>query len=141
MNNKCYRSLALSLTLALLPCGQLSAAQTDSQTPAARRDGTTRADNVKWDSVAALALQPDGKIVVAGVTGNYVRMHSDGVSTSSRLRGDMALARYSVDGSLDTSFGEGGKAVADFAGNDDSVYAIALQPDGKILLVGETGWD
>jgi TonB family protein len=154
MKNQCYKSLrnpalgkdslvslALALTLALLSCSQLGAAQTVSQTPAAGRDGTTRANNVKWDAVEALALQPDGKIIVAGITGNHVATHLTGRGTSRRLRGDFALARYSVDGSLDASFGEGGKAVADFAGNDDHVRAIALQPDGKILLVGETAWD
>jgi TonB family protein len=154
MKNQCYKSLrnpalgkdslvslALALTLALLSCSRLGAAQTVSQTPAAGPKGTTRANNVKWDAVRALALQPDGKIIVAGITGNYVVTHLPGGGTSSRLRGDIALARYSVDGSLDTSFGEGGKVVTDFAGNDDHVHAIALQADGKILLVGETAWD
>jgi uncharacterized delta-60 repeat protein len=72
-----------------------------------------------------LALQADGKIVAAG-----------GVSTGGT--GDFALVRYHADGSLDLTFGVGGKVTTDFGG-DDSVSAIAAQPDGKILVAGRTG--
>ena len=71
----------------------------------------------------ALALQPDGKIVVAG-------------STSGEGGYDFALARYNADGSLDTTFGDGGKQTTDFAGLDNQGNALALQPDGKIVVAG-----
>jgi uncharacterized delta-60 repeat protein len=67
-------------------------------------------------------LQPDGKIIVGGVT--YIEMGFDFV-----------LARYMPDGSLDPSFGNNGKVVTDFTGSDNG-YAVALQADGKILLAG-----
>ena len=70
----------------------------------------------------AIALQLDGKIVVAGYT----------YGTTS----DFALARYNPDGSLDTSFNGDGMLVTDFAGADDFAYAVALQPNGKIVVAG-----
>ena len=76
------------------------------------------------DRARALALQPDGKIVVAGESAPFT-----GLS-------DFALARYNPDGSLDASFGTGGKVTTDFGGTADRADALALQPDGKIVLAG-----
>lgn len=77
-----------------------------------------------FDQANALALQPDGKIVAAGITGNQMD------------RADFALARYNSDGSLDASFGSGGKVVTDFFGGVDAAGSIALQPDGRIVVAG-----
>jgi TonB family protein len=134
-----YISLALALTLALLSCSRLGAAQTVNQAPAVRRNNQARAGNIKYDAVHALAMQPDGKVIVAGRTclGNSIR---DGM-TSRDLQCNFALARYLADGTLDASFGEGGKVITDFAGNYDQPHAVTLQPDGKILLVGHTAWN
>jgi uncharacterized delta-60 repeat protein len=77
-----------------------------------------------WDQANALALQPDGKIVVAG-------------STVQGDSGDFAIARYNPNGSPDTSFGTGGKVTTDF-GKSDFAYGVALQADGKIVAVGTT---
>jgi uncharacterized delta-60 repeat protein len=73
----------------------------------------------------AAAIQNDGKIVVAGeiVLGSY----------------DFALARFNSDGSLDSSFGAGGKVTTDFAGGDDSGVGIGIQADGKIVVSGPVG--
>jgi uncharacterized delta-60 repeat protein len=73
--------------------------------------------------------QPDGKIVAAGISGS--------IGDPASL--DFAVARYNPDGSLDASFGTGGKVTTDFAGNDDEPNAVTLQPDGKIVLAGFTG--
>jgi uncharacterized delta-60 repeat protein/uncharacterized repeat protein (TIGR01451 family) len=72
------------------------------------------------DIAQAVALLSDGKFVVAGQS-NF----------------SFALARYNSDGSLDTSFGTAGKVfTAGFnSGSDDMV----IQPDGKIVLVGNSG--
>jgi len=75
------------------------------------------------DGAEAVALQQDGKIVAAG----FAR----GV--------DFALARYNGDGTLDTSFGTGGRVITDFAGFSDTAYAVAVQPDGKIVASGSAG--
>jgi uncharacterized delta-60 repeat protein len=75
------------------------------------------------DFANAVALQPDGKIVAAGVT-------------VSNGFWDFALLRFHPDGETDTSFGVGGVQTTDFAATNDVVQAIALQPDGKILAAG-----
>src|SRR6266511_2983969 len=53
---------------------------------------------------------------------------------------DFALARYKLkpDGTLDTTFGSGGKVITDFSGSDsdDYAYALAIQSDAKILAGG-----
>jgi uncharacterized delta-60 repeat protein len=77
------------------------------------------------DSVAGISVQPDGKIVVAGTVFN-----------SSTY--DFAIARYLSDGSLDSSFGSGGKVVTDLFGSNDFGNALVIQPDGKIIVAGST---
>src|SRR5262245_60212522 len=72
------------------------------------------------DSVFALATQADGKIIAVG--------------TRSSL--DFAVARYNVDGSLDPTFGDGGKVITDFFGNRDVARAVAIQADGRIIAAG-----
>ncbi len=78
------------------------------------------------DWVVALARQSDGKILAGSLYGP--------------LNGpwDFALARYQANGTVDTTFGTGGKVVTDFGGND-RVAGLAVQPDGKILAVGISG--
>jgi uncharacterized delta-60 repeat protein len=73
----------------------------------------------------ALVVQPDGKIVVAGST-----------VASDQSGYDFALARYNHDGSLDSSFGAGGKVTTDFFQHSDQAVSMALQPDGKVVVVG-----
>ena len=72
------------------------------------------------DRAFAVAIQTDGKIVAAGDSGS----------------GDFALVRYNTDGSLDLSFGSGGKVTTDFGGFGDSAFALAVQSDGKIIAAG-----
>jgi Domain of unknown function (DUF5122) beta-propeller len=47
-----------------------------------------------------------------------------------------ALARYNPDGSLDTTFGNGGTTTTDFLGAEDDVFSVLIQPDGKVVAVG-----
>jgi uncharacterized delta-60 repeat protein len=80
------------------------------------------------DDAQALVIQPDGKIVVAGTSRG----------------GDFALARYNLDGSLDFSFGAGGRVLTDDVsgtGSFDQGRALALQADGKIVVAGRSGFD
>ena len=63
-----------------------------------------------------------GRIVAVGFTHNGANK-------------DFALVRYNADGSLDTAFGTGGRVTTDF-GADDEARAVALQSDGKIVVVG-----
>ncbi|MFP5438007.1 MAG: T9SS type A sorting domain-containing protein [Bacteroidia bacterium] len=72
-----------------------------------------------------IVIQADGKIVVAGYT--YSQIYGN----------DFACARYNTNGSLDTTFGNGGVATFDIQlGGDDKAMAIEILSDGKILLAG-----
>ena len=73
-------------------------------------------------------MQSDGKIVVAGYT---TTLDDVGETTS-----DFTLARYNSDGSLDNSFSGDGKLVTENSYTDDVPSAIAIQNDGKIIVVG-----
>jgi uncharacterized delta-60 repeat protein len=78
-------------------------------------------------SGTAVALQPDGKIVVGGAT-------QSGASTA------FAVLRYLPDGRPDEAFGSGGLVVTDFdPTTNDGVGAVAALPDGRILAVGAAG--
>ena len=83
---------------------------------------------------AAIARQPDGKLVVAGTRDRYVP------GPPPLWASDFAVARYTADGVLDPSFGGDGSVETSF-GLDDyraraSAAAIALQDDGKIVVAG-----
>ncbi len=82
------------------------------------------------DRASAVAVQADGKIVVAGFT-------TPAGSCGSGCE-DFALARYDVDGTLDPSFGTGGTVTTDFEGLGDQGRALVLQPDGKVVVAGFT---
>jgi uncharacterized delta-60 repeat protein len=73
------------------------------------------------DEAYSVAIQPDGKIVAAG--------------DSTGSNNDFALVRYNTDGSLDTSFGTGGKVTTDI-GSGDTASSVAIQSDGKIVAAG-----
>jgi uncharacterized delta-60 repeat protein len=81
----------------------------------------------QYDGANAVLVQPDGKIVAGGnaMVGNDY---------------DFAVARYNANGSLDTSFSGDGKATIGFGG-DDRLYDMALQSDGKLVLVGDRDGD
>src|ERR1044072_5183172 len=78
------------------------------------------------DGGYAMVLQPDGKIVVGGYAVN--------VSGNK----DFALVRYNYDGTLDSTFGTGGKVTTDFNSTSERIWGLALQSDGKIVAAGET---
>jgi uncharacterized delta-60 repeat protein len=82
--------------------------------------------NRSTDIANAVALQPDGKLVVVGQT--YTNNDYTGE--------DFAVARYNVDGTLDTTFGARGKVKTDFPGLAAVASSVLVQPDGKILVAG-----
>src|SRR5206468_1460260 len=75
------------------------------------------------DEASALSIQADGKLVVAG-------------DRDTGTDFDFALARYNSDGSLDSTFGSGGRVTTDFAGSFDAALALAIQADGKLVAAG-----
>lgn len=73
----------------------------------------------------SLAIQIDGKIVVAGTSANF--------SNSSY---DFSIVRYNTDGSLDFTFGNNGKVITPIGNYNDYVHSLAIQTDGKIVVAG-----
>ena len=92
-------------------------------------NGQVRTSLKKYSESYAAALQQDGKIVAVGTT------REAGGNTF------FGLVRYLPDGTLDASFGDGGKVVTDLQppGASDRLaipYAAAVQEDGKIVVAG-----
>ena len=73
--------------------------------------------------IRTIALQSDGKIIVAG--------YCLGLSTI-----DFCIARYHGTGALDTSFNTDGRAISTIGSGDDTAYSVAIQSDGKVVVVG-----
>lgn len=75
------------------------------------------------DRMERMILQPDGKIIAVGNTtsaGNY----------------DFMIVRYYWDGALDETFGNEGIVITDIGAASNEAFGVALQPDGKIIVVG-----
>ena len=85
--------------------------------------GKTRINFSGVDSARDVLIQPDGKILVVG---------------AAKSEADFGLLRLNTDGSLDSSFGQGGKVTTNFSGTDFA-ESVALQRDGKIVVVGNGG--
>jgi len=75
----------------------------------------------------AVAVQSDNKVIVAG-----------SVATATDRGNDFGVVRFNADGTLDTTFGTGGMVVTDLGSQSDGAYAVAVQPDGKIVVAGQT---
>ena len=88
-------------------------------------DGKQTTDFGGEDEANGVAIQEDGKIVVVGPQAGT------GI--------DFALARYNPNGTLDTSFSGDGKQTTDFGGVGQVANAVAVQDDGKIVVVGDAG--
>lgn len=118
---------------------------------------------VGYDNAYSVAIQPDGKIVVAGTGSSFVSPLNgkpvDEVQPTTSMiagsasnaigatgRNQITLLRLTQTGVPDTTFGKkinnltsSGVQVTTVAGFDDAAYAVALQPDGKILVAGSMG--
>jgi uncharacterized delta-60 repeat protein len=80
--------------------------------------------NGSSSSLSSLALQPDGRIIAAGVS--FTNNNSD-----------IALARYNADGSPDLTFSSTGKTTSDFSNNDWG-RSVVVNSDGKIYVGGQS---
>jgi uncharacterized delta-60 repeat protein len=126
--------------LAIQPDGKLVAAGFSTQTPATlfalvrynpdgsldtsfNFTGKVTTSLALDDEATALAVQADGKLVAAGYS-------SDGT------QGRIALVRYNTDGTRDAGFGKNGIVTVSIGGTDDWARALAIQPDGKLVVAG-----
>jgi uncharacterized delta-60 repeat protein len=80
---------------------------------------TTEITALQQESANDVTLQPDGKILVVGQAGSQ-----------------FGIVRYTVNGTLDITFGNGGKVTVDFFGFTDIAESVLVQPDGKIVVSG-----
>jgi len=78
----------------------------------------------RYDRATSIQIQPDGKILVGGIA----------EITNSNM--DFACVRYNSDGTLDNTFGSGGKVTKNIMTVNDYCYKLILQNDGKIILSG-----
>ena len=79
------------------------------------------------DTAQAIAVQPDGKIILAG-------------TTSSGKTAQFAVVRLQPNGTLDSTFGRGGKAIVNvFPVSEQLANAVALTSDGRIVVAGQIG--
>jgi uncharacterized delta-60 repeat protein/LPXTG-motif cell wall-anchored protein len=93
-------------------------------------DGKVTTDiNGGFDDGQSVAIQSDGKIVVAGMG-------------RVGLNENFAVVRYNTDGSLDTTFDTDGKATTDIGTSTrDKANAVVIQSDGKIIAAGTSNND
>jgi len=86
---------------------------------------TTVVEANSYSRSADIAIQPDGKMVVVGISQVLFRY--------------ICLVRYNPNGSLDNSlFGNGGIVSTDFSNSGDVPSRLLIQPDGKIVAAGYT---
>ena len=107
------------------------------------------------DALTVVRFNPDGSpdagfgnggaataLFGAGVdaTATSVVLQGDKITVGGSAAGNFALARFNSNGTPDTSFAAGGMVVTDFGGTD-TLHALAVQPDGKLVAAGQTGTD
>ena len=117
-------ALMVALLLIAMPAYSVLAAPGDPETSFNTTGIVTTDFNGSFDEAHAVTFQTGGKILAAGSSNA-----SGGVSR-------FALARYDGTGNLDGTFGSGGKVTTEFTGMSAQALAMAVQPDGKIVLAG-----
>ena len=86
------------------------------------------------DGAYAMAIQPDGKIVLAGGAG--LGNLAGPVTSWAYVNSFVALARFNTNGAPDTTFGNNGTVLTEVGAYSDVALALTLQPNGKILVSG-----
>ena len=121
------RHLALSVVLVWLLTAALAGgarAAGGDLDPTFGLDGKVTTGFVGGATAWSVAIQPDRKIVAVG-----------------QAAATFGLARYHIDGSLDTTFNGTGKVTTDFTAGEDSARGVAIQADGKIVAVGHANFE
>src|ERR1043165_6603978 len=126
--NACFHVIcAMAITLAFVLSGRTVLAVDGDLDPTLGTDGKVWTDfDHSTDIANAVATQADGKLVVVGAT------YQDNDFSDENF----AVARYNPDGTLDKTFGVGGKVQTDFPGLAAVASSVVVQPDGKIVVAG-----
>src|SRR5213080_2877267 len=123
----CRGTVGAAIVLTWLNSSQVAEAAAGDLDPTFGTGGMVMTDiNRSTDIANAVAVQSDGKLVVVGQT-----YKNNDYSTE-----DFAVARYNTDGTLDTTFGAGGKVQTDFPDLAAVASSVVIQPDGKIVVAG-----
>jgi len=119
----------LALAAALMVASAVAAAAAPGQLdPSFGAGGTVVTEfPSSYSGARAVAVQADGRIVAAGFA------HTD-----NSIISDFALTRYDSSGALDPTFGTGGRVRTDFGGRFDEALAVAVQPDGRVVVAGNS---
>ena len=118
---------ATAIILTLFAIVQLAQAADGDLDPTFGTGGTVMTDiNRSTDLANAVAVQSDGKLVVVGQT----------YKNNDYTGEDFVVTRYNTDGTLDNTFGAGGRVRTDFPGLAAVPSAVVMQPDGKIVVAG-----
>jgi uncharacterized delta-60 repeat protein len=133
-DSKLYRSFihrcgigAAAIVLGFFVSVQMARGADGDLDPTFGTGGTVMNDlHHSTDIAYAVAFQTDGKLVVVGTT----YKHNDYSDE------DFAVTRYNANGTLDTTFGAGGKVRTDFPGLAAVPSSVVIQPDGKIVVAG-----
>lgn len=115
----------------IFPVALLACTFTVSAAPALGTGIVTTPFGTIFDVAQSVVTQPNGKIVVAGYAYNE-RVNGHDI--------DFALARYTAEGLLDTTFNGTGKVMNPIGPYSAIGQSVALQPDGKIIVAGHTGY-
>jgi uncharacterized delta-60 repeat protein len=122
-----FRVIFASALMVLIMSEQIAQAVDGDLDPTFGTDGKVLTDfDQSTDIANAVAIQADGKLVVVGTT-----YRDNDFSTE-----DFAIARYNSDGTLDKTFGVGGKVQTDFPNLAAVASSVVVQPDGKIVVAG-----
>jgi uncharacterized delta-60 repeat protein len=123
----CHAFGATAIILTLFVSAQMAQAVDGDLDPTFGTGGMVMTDiNRSTDIANAVAIQPDGKLVVVG----QAYKHND------YSEEDFVVARYNTDGTLDTTFGRSGRVRTDFPGLAAVPSSVVIQPDGKIVVAG-----
>ena len=122
--------MAVAILAGVLQAGPARAAEAGDLDHTFGGSGGVASDLGGHESAHGIAVQTDNKVVVAGFRG----------AGPGDQTGDFAVVRYDTDGAMDDDFGTDGQvlvSVGDIAGFDVATD-VAIQPDGKIVVVGRT---
>lgn len=89
---------------------------------------TSKFDNAENNTLNAIAVSAEGKILAAGISYSY-----------SQNFGSFAVKQFTSSGQTDSSFGKDGFAITDIDGRESDAFTMSIQSDGKILLAGYSG--